>query len=171
MKRLITALTIAAGAWAGALADDNTDSWPATHFAWGAEVASDIDMTGQDLSTFDIHATLGYKNRYIQMLGAGAGIDVAIGNSSRMYPVYGVIRTSFNPTRNRCFMEVRAGYSFNHMTRGEDHNGIYTNIAWCINLAMAREYRSYLGLGYTYRQLGTGYRDLSCVSASFGISF
>lgn len=170
-KFLTGALAAMAFALPLSAAASSTDEWPMTHFAWGADVSSSIDMTGQDLSTFNIAAQFGYKNSAIQMLGAGAEIDMAVGNSSRMYPVYAIIRTSFVPRSMRCFFEAKAGYSFNDMTAGGSHNGIYGSAALGVNLAMGRNFRSHIVIGYTYRQFRHSYHDLSAVTAGIGINF
>lgn len=171
-KFLTGALTAMALAFSGsAVAETGNDSWPLTRFAWGAGVSSSIDMTGQDLSTFNIAAQFGYKNRVIQMLGAGAGIDMAVGNSSSMYPVYAIIRTSFVPGDMRCFFEGRAGYSFNCMSAAGTHDGIYGSASFGVNLAMGKNFRSHIVIGYTYRQLRDCYHDMSAVTTGIGINF
>lgn len=171
MKSLVVG-TIAALALAVApKAVAENAEWPQTNFAWGADVASSIDMTGQDLSTFNISAQFGYKNNAIEMLGAGGEIDIAVGNSNRLYPVFAIIRTSFVPGPMRCFFEAKAGYGFNNMNDGRNHDGIYGSAALGVNLAMGRNFRSHIVVGYTYRQLVRGYKDLSAVTAGIGINF
>ncbi|MDE6509631.1 MAG: hypothetical protein K2K99_05470, partial [Muribaculaceae bacterium] len=155
----------------GSAAAETGNEWPLTNFAWGAGVSSSIDMTGQDLSAFNIAAQAGYKNRAIQMLGAGVGIDMAVGNNSRMYPAYAIIRTSFVPGDMRCFFEARAGYSFNSMAAGGRQSGIYGATSLGVNLAMGKNFRSHIVIGYTYRQLRDSYHDMSAVTAGIGINF
>ncbi len=169
---MLAAATAAITGISALAADGEANEWPQSHFGWGADVTSAIDMTGQDMSTLNIGAALGYKNRAIQIAGVGGQIDIAVGNNSRFYPVFALVRTSFTQRPSRCFMEVKAGYSFNRMDDKADHNGIYASAAWGINLAMSRNYRSYITLGYVYRQIsGHGYKDVSAVSAGIGINF
>ncbi len=156
---------------ASAADTESDDNWPLTHFAWGADVSSSIDLTGQDLSSFNIAAAFGYKNKAFQLAGAGCQIDMAVGNSCRMYPIYAIMRTSFTSRPSRCFMEVKAGYAFNRMARNQKCDGIYASASWGINLAMGRNYRSFIIVGYTYRQLSGSYDDLSAVTAGIGINF
>lgn len=147
------------------------DQWPQTHFAWGGEVSSSIDLTGHDLSTFNIGANLGYKNSLFQIVGVGGQINIGVGNNSRMYPVFAIVRTSFSKQPKRCFLELRGGYSFNNMDDGRSHNGAYALAAWGIHLAMAHNFRSYLSVGYSFHQISGHYSDLSAVTASIGINF
>lgn len=49
-----------------------------SHFTWGAEAGASIDLTGHDMSTFDVDVLFGYKNSYIRMVGLGAGIHTAL---------------------------------------------------------------------------------------------
>lgn len=166
MKRLLFSLCAFIALCASA-----ADQWPQTRFAWGADVSSSIDLTGQDLSTFNIDACLGYKNPIFQMAGAGAQINIGVGNNSRMYPVYAIVRTSFSTLPKRCFLEVRGGYSFNNMDDGLSHNGAYAAASWGIHLAMGPNFRSYLSVGYSFHQLSGSYTDLSAMTAAIGINF
>lgn len=171
-QTLIALAMIGAGFTPMQAADTEKEEWPMSAFAWGADVASSIDLTGQDLSTFNIAAALGYKNSAIQMLGIGAEIDIAVNNPCRLYPVYALIRTSFVPRPCRCFFEAKMGYSFNRMPTADYHNGLYASASWGINLAMSKNFRSYFTLGYTYHQLkAPGFHDLSAVTTGIGISF
>lgn len=166
MKRLIFSLIASLALCASA-----ADKWPQTHFAWGGEVSSSIDLTGQDLSTFNIGACLGYKNSIVQMAGVGGQINIGVGNNSRLYPVYAIVRTSFSTRPKRCFLELRGGYSFNNMDDGRSHNGAYAAAAWGIHLAMAPNFRSYLSVGYSFHQIPGSYTDLSAMTAAIGINF
>ncbi len=145
--------------------------WPQTHFAWGADVSSTIDMTGQDMSTFNLSAALGYKNRAVQLAGVGAAMEIGVSNSARMFPVYAIVRTPFTTKPSRCFMEVKAGWSFNQMTDNASQSGLYGSAGIGINLAMGRNFRSHILMAYTYRQLTDGYKDMHAVTAGIGINF
>ena len=59
--------------------DEAQASSKINHFTWGADIGSTIDISGNDMSTIDIDAFFGYKNKFIRTVGLGAGIKSAIG--------------------------------------------------------------------------------------------
>lgn len=164
--------------WAAALAavpamraDDSARQWPQYHFAWGADVASSVDMTGQDLSTFNISAALGYKCRAVQLVGVGGSMEMGVGGSVRSFPVYALVRTPFTTRPSRCFLELRAGWAFTQLADDLSRDGAYGSAGLGINLAMARNFRSHILLSYTYHHLTSPYKDVHGVTAGIGINF
>ena len=47
-----------------------------SHFTWGAEFGSSIDMTAHNMSTFDLDVNFGYKNAVFKVVGVGVGIFI-----------------------------------------------------------------------------------------------
>ncbi|MDE5958953.1 MAG: hypothetical protein K2G59_02155, partial [Muribaculaceae bacterium] len=62
-------------------------------------------------------------------------------------------------------------YSFNSMAAGGRQSGIYGATSLGVNLAMGKNFRSHIVIGYTYRQLRDCYHDMSAVTAGIGINF
>ena len=85
------------------------------HFTWGVDLGSGVDLTARDMTMFELSAGFGYKNPWIRFAGVGASILTMMNNSSRCYPVYAMLRTSFSPYFRRCFLEVKTGISFSSL--------------------------------------------------------
>lgn len=150
-----------------------------SHFSWGAGIGSSIDMSGNDMSSIDLAACFGYKGAGIQMAGVGAAINMAVSNGSRMFPVYAILRTNFRKRPSRCFMEAKAGCSFNNLYDHESQQGFYGSLGAGVHLATGKSFRSYVLLSYAYnhvRPYGSDEKTLSLgdihtASISIGISF
>ena len=147
-----------------------------THFGWGAEVGSSIDVSGHDMSTLNIDAFFGYRTPGLDLLGVGAGIHMMVANSCRSFPVYGVVRTSFRTKPSLCFLDVRAGVAFNSLSNNQNQSVPYVNPAVGFNLARGKSFQSYLLVGYVYNGMKS-FADteitsgLSCVNIALGITF
>lgn len=150
-----------------------------SHFSWGASIGSSIDMSSNDMSSIDISACFGYKNSWLQMAGIGAAINMAVNNGSRMFPIYALVRTNFRNRPSLCFMEAKAGCSFNNLYDHETQQGFYGSLGAGVNVATGKTFRSYIMLAYTFnhiRPFGTEEKtaslsDLHIASISIGISF
>lgn len=93
MKRTaISIITFLSLLSANAQTNDNT---PQHGFTWGVEVGSGIDMGGDNMSTLNLAALIGYRTSWINFAGVGLGIDMMMSNSCRSFPIYGMIRSSF----------------------------------------------------------------------------
>ena len=57
-----------------------------SHFTWGAEFGSSIDMTAHNLSTFDLDVNIGYKNSFFKIIGIGAGIHRSLSSGDTYVP-------------------------------------------------------------------------------------
>lgn len=123
---------------------------PVSGFAWGADIGSSIDMTGQDMTAIDIDANFGYKNGFIKFIGIGAGIKMMVSNSSRCYPVYGLFRSSFSTLPKECFMEVKAGISFNNLYTDIYQKNFVGGLGVGFVLASGRTFSSHITLGYEF---------------------
>lgn len=176
MKRtilsLITFLTLLT---AGAQTDDKS---PRHGFTWGAEVGSGIDMGGDNMSTINIAALIGYRTSWINFAGVGLGIDMMMSNSCRAYPVFGMIRSSFAEKPKLFFAEMRAGVAFNQATNVPDRTNLFLQPGAGIYLATGKTFASYLLLSYTYNAM-TFYGDkkdtlvhgLNMATLSIGVTF
>ena len=148
-------------------------------FAWGLDLTSSIDLTGESMTSINIEGYFGYKNSFFQALGAGASLNMAMNNSSRSYPVFAIMRTSFSTTPKLCFFELKAGVSFNDLYSYNKQTGLYIEPAIGIRLASGRSWSSHFTLGYTFiTRKDFAYEDgiykcpdLSMASIGIGISF
>lgn len=148
-------------------------------FAWGADLGIGIDMGGHDMSAIGINAYFGMKHRYFPLVGLGAGIDMMMGNDSRSYPVYLILRTNFGSTPARVFGEIRGGVAFNNIGKDFNQTSAYIAPGIGFNFATGKTYRSYMVLSWIYNDLqydgrGTDYgliRGLNYANVTLGITF
>lgn len=121
-----------------------------SHFTWGVDVGSSIDLGGNDMSTFDADAILGYKNSFWQMLGVGAGVRKAFDNEYTFIPVFANLRTSFRNKPSLFFFDGRIGYSFNTLGDSGSQGGFIFSVGCGINLSVSKGLRSHIIVGYSY---------------------
>lgn len=151
----------------------------ASHFTWGADIGTSIDLSGYDSSTFDVDANIGYKNRYLRLLGIGAGFHRSLGSGDNYIPLYAILRTSFAPTPKLFFLSLKAGYSFNTIGDAPTYGDITAAAGIGLNLAVSDKFKTHIVLGYEFRHFNKRHRSLlkleadniSLASLSFGISF
>lgn len=120
------------------------------HFTWGAEIGSSVDLTGNDMTSLDLHAQFGYKGNYVRMAGIGAGINSAMDNSSRSYPVYAIFRSSFTRDPKFCFMDLRLGVVFNNILDFPSQRDLYGSLGIGFTLAKGKKFSSHIILAYTF---------------------
>lgn len=150
-----------------------------SHFTWGAEVGSSIDISGYDTSTFDADVMFGYKNGWFKILGVGAGIHRAFGTGDNFVPVYAVVRTSFSRKPRLFFLSFKAGYSFNTMGDSPTFGDTNSALGAGVNLAFSRRFKSHIVLAYEFRHFNARHKslyDLPCenislATISFGVNF
>lgn len=151
-----------------------------SHFTWGADLGSSIDLRGTDLSTFDAEVVLGYKNKFFRLIGIGAGVHRAFGNGSNLIPVYAILRTSFRTRPSLFFFNLKAGYSFNSVLEGPSKAGLNVSLGVGINLAVSRRFKSHIILSYGYFRLDEeqrqsiglkGVRNIDYAQLRFGVNF
>ena len=150
-----------------------------SHFTWGAEFGTSIDMSGYDSSTFNIDAMVGYRNSYFNLLGFGAGVHRSMGLGDNYIPIYAIMRTDFSKTKKLIFMNLKVGYSFNTIGDAPTFGDVNCSLGAGINLATGKTYQSYLILGYEFRHYNKRNQskadvkidDVSLVSISFGVNF
>lgn len=150
-----------------------------SHFTWGAELGSSIDLSSHDMSTMDLDVLLGYKNKVIRTAGIGMGVHRALGNGSTFIPIYAILRTSFTPNPAPCFLHLKVGYSFNSVADSPTLGDISASIGLGINLAMTRRCMTHIIIAYGFRHfsyrhseiINIGTQDISLAQLSFGINF
>ncbi|MDE6265813.1 MAG: hypothetical protein K2M07_00485 [Muribaculaceae bacterium] len=123
-----------------------------THFAWGADLGSSIDMTGNSMTSINIGGFFGYRNNWFRVLGIGGEIHSMMSNSSRSIPIYGIMQTSFCNRPRLCFMDLRGGISMNNIENANTQTGGYTSIGVGVTLAHSRKFSSHFILAYTFIQ-------------------
>jgi hypothetical protein len=124
-----------------------------THFAWGVDLGSSIDMTNQELSSVDISACVGYKGSIFRFIGVGGQIKMMINNGSRAYPLYGMIRTGFTKHATPAFLELRAGVSIANLRNDVYQRPFFGGVAVGYTLASGRTFSSHVTVGYDLMML------------------
>lgn len=120
------------------------------HFAWGADLGSSIDMTGNAMTSINFGGFVGYRNNWFRMLGIGGDIHMMMSNSSRAIPVYGIMQTSFCNRPRLCFMDLRAGLSMNNIENLNTQTGGYGSLGVGVTLAHSHKFSSHFILAYTF---------------------
>lgn len=176
MKRIILSL-IASLAVISAMAQADSKA-PRKGFTWGAEVGSGIDMGGDNMSTLNISALIGYRTSWINFAGIGLGIDMMMSNSCRSFPICGIIRSSFARDPKLFFAEMRAGVAMNQATNVPDRTNLFLQPGAGIYLATGNTFASYLMLSYTYNDMtffgdkkDTLVHGLNMATISIGVTF
>lgn len=124
-----------------------------SHFAWGVDLGSSIDLDSKDMTTINLEAYFGYRNGWINIAGVGAGIDMMINNSCRYYPVYAIFRTNFTNRPTLCFFDLRTGVAINALSDNTTQSRFYINPSIGFNLARSKKFCSYASVGYIYNGL------------------
>lgn len=132
-----------------------------SHFTWGAEFGSSIDMSARNMSTFDIDVNIGYKNAYIKVAGIGAGLHRGISSGLNFIPVYALIRTSFRKQPSLFFLNALAGYSFNRIPGSNVHGDIIASLGCGINLTQSRHAKSFIILSAASRYFDKKHEELT----------
>ncbi len=179
MKRLLTLLIIicVSAVAVQPKAEGKEKSKLSAGFAWGADIGGAIDLTGNDMSTLNINAAFGYRRGVIDLVGIGTGMNVMVSNSSRMFPVYGIIRSNFRTTPSLCFLDVRAGCAFLNLDDNSNHTGTFVSPGLGFNLAKGKTFSSYLILSYQYvdvrskSESGFNIDGLNFACVRLGVSF
>lgn len=131
-----------------------------SHFTWGAEAGASIDLTGLDMSTIDVDVLMGYKNAYINLLGAGVGVHRNVQSGDNFIPVYATLQTSFRKQPSLLFYTVKAGYSFNTIDSSKMFGDLMAYMGCGINLSKTRTARSFIQLMAGYRYFNTKHMDM-----------
>ena len=150
-----------------------------SHFTWGAEIGSSIDLRGNNMSTFDIDVILGYKGNLFRTIGLSAGIHRAFGNKNTFIPINLLLRTSFRKKPSLFFMDLKVGYSINNISNSVTKGGFSCGLGLGINLAMSNKFQSHVVISYNYfhindditSEISMKERYVDLARISFGINF
>ncbi len=148
-------------------------------FAWGAEIAGGVEMSGHDMSTIGVNASFGMSWSWIRFLGVTAEADIVVDSSSRAIPLTLNFRTDFSRRRRLVFMDLRGGMVLNYFQGQQQNQNPYASAGVGITLAAGRTFASHLILAYTYHGrktcfIGNFERDcpgMSYVSMRLGVAF
>ncbi len=149
-----------------------------THFTWGVELGSSIDLGGNDMSSIDLSIVTGYKNKAIQLLGIGGGFRRSFGSNNTFIPVFAVIRTSFTSKPSLLFMHFQAGYSFNSIADSHIKGDICGSLGLGINLSLGKKFNSHIIVAYGFQhfdlrhrvETGLNARNVPLAQLSFGMT-
>lgn len=164
----------------GSLFPQASRSLETSHFTWGADLGSSIDLRGYDMSTFDLDVMLGYKNPWLRALGVGAGIHRTVRTGNTFIPIYGILRTSFRSKPSLFFFNLKAGYSFNTIhDAGATSGGFNFSAGLGINLAMSKKFQSHIVISYGFFHmtdaqqvaLNMSLNHIDQVQMRFGLNF
>lgn len=158
---------------------NNSRSLENSHFTWGAEMGSSIDMTGHDQSTFDADVNFGYKNSLLRLVGLGVGVHRAFGNGNNFVPVYAIFRSSFTRRPSLLFMTMKIGYSFNTIGDADTFGDAMASVGCGINLATGKNFKSHLSLCFGYRYFNQRHqskieidtKNVYLAQINFGVNF
>ncbi len=150
-----------------------------SHFTWGMETGMSLDLSGLDMSTFNLDVMFGYRNKWIQMAGVGGGVHKSLGSSDSFFPVYAVFRSSFRPKPSLCFFHLRVGYSFNAISNSPTYGDTSCAIGCGLNLTNRRKFQSYLLVAYSFRHFNRKHSEaaeihrsnVSLAQIGFGVTF
>lgn len=135
---------------------DSGEQKPLGHFTWGADAGSAVDLMSDGMTNIDITGYFGYKGSWLRFAGVGVGACSMLNNSSRSFPVYGMVRTSFSRDPKLCFLDLRAGIAVNSIMSQESQTDFYGSIGIGFTLARSRKFSSHLILSYNFMPLRTG---------------
>lgn len=146
---------------------DKSISLDNSHFTWGAEFGSSIDITGHNHSTFNLNLNIGYKNAIFKVAGIGFGINRSIVSGDTYIPVYALVRTSFTRKPSLLFMNLHLGYSFNTIEDSPTFGDMTSALGLGINLSKSRKANSYLILSLGTRYFNQNHKSLIKLDTKF----
>ena len=117
------------------------------HFTWGVDISSGVDLTSHDMTMTSLSACFGYKGSYFRFAGIGAEIISMMNNSSRCYPVYAMMRTSFTRNKSLCFLQAKAGITLNYLLDYKRQDNLYASLGIGFTLAHSRKFSSHAIIG------------------------
>lgn len=150
-----------------------------SHFTWGAELGSTIDLTGHDLSSFDLDVLFGYKNNILKLAGVGVGVHRSFHSGATQIPVYGTIRTSFRPKPSLLFMDIAAGYQFDTRKDTKTFGDFMCSLGLGVNFSQSQRAKSYMIISAGYRYFNERHKTtvnldtqyIYVVRLVFGVNF
>ncbi len=150
-----------------------------THFTWGAELGSSIDLGGNDMSSFDCSVVMGYKNSAIRLAGLSVGLRRSFGSRNTFIPLMAVLRTSFRSKPSLFFMHLEAGYSFNSIANSHVRGDYGGSLGLGINLSRSSKFMTHIIIAYGFQHFDVKHREeaglktenVPLAQLSFGINF
>ncbi len=121
--------------------------------AVGLEAGTSIDMSGNDLSSFDLDLFAGYRNSFIQCFGLGIGYHPTYSDDRYYIPIYALFRCNLSNHKSLLFTDFRTGYSINRMQRNDTQGGFFGAAGLGINLDVSKKFNSHIIISYNYYQL------------------
>ena len=155
----------------------DTAMYTRPRFAWGAETGGSVDLSGNDMSSFDFNLSFGMRYRWLKFAGIGTGADIVVSNSCRTFPVYVRIATDFHTLPRLLFLDLKGGVGFNYMENNQQSTGAYAYSGLGINFARTAKFSSYMSIGYSFIQRPdepdaiVTHPDLHMATIKIGISF
>lgn len=149
-----------------------------SNFMMGLEVGTGLDLSGTDMSTFNFDLMCGYRHKFIQLVGFGAGVHKSLGTRDTFIPLYAVFRTGFTNRPTLAFFHLSVGYSFNTISSSPMFGDTIASIGGGINLVQKPKFQSNIILAFGYRHFSERHQELAKITKpnigfaqiSFGIS-
>lgn len=161
------------------VARDVDNDYRSLSFAWGSDLAGNVDLSSHNMSAIGLSAEVGMQWRWIRFLGVGAEGNVMVSNSSRSFPIFVNFRTDFSNHRRLFFMDLRGGMAINYFIDDKHETGAYVSGGLGVTLAEGKAFSSHIILAYTYLSQeqcynGNYLRDcpgISMVTLRLGVAF
>lgn len=149
-----------------------------SNFMMGAELSTGLDLSGSDLSTFNLDFLIGYRHKAIQLLGVQFGAHKALGDRDCFLPICLVFRSSFSAKPKPVFFHLSAGYSFNTVSSSKMFGDVTATIGCGVNLVQRSKFQSVIIVAFGFRHFNERHQDLISIDKSncgfaqisFGIS-
>jgi len=119
-------------------------------FAWGADLAASVDMSGHDMSAIGIDAMFGMQWQWVRFFGVGAQADVMVSNSSRTFPLTVNFRTDFSRRERLVFLDVRGGMALSYFDHDRNETNPYVSGGIGVTLAKSKTFSSHVIASYTW---------------------
>ncbi len=145
---------------------------------FGLELGTGLDLSGTDMSTFNADFLVGYRHKFVQLAGIGAGIHKSLGTRDSFIPLYAVFRTGFMSRPTLAFLHFSVGYSFNTVSHSPMFGDTTATLGAGINLVQKPKFQSNIILSFGFRHFSERHQELAKISKpnigfaqiSFGIS-
>lgn len=179
IRTVLAAVALVLASPAGHAATGAPDGVRPAAFAWGAEINGGVEMGGHNISTIGAGASFGMQWQWVRFAGIGAEADIAVNNSSRLYPIALIFRTDFARSRRLLYMDARGGVALSYVSGYRQTTQPYGSLGLGITLAAGRTYASALTIGCSYVGRDTCFKgdtERSCpgmfyVTMRLGVSF
>lgn len=130
-------------------------------FMMGAELGTGLDLSGSDLSTFNVDFLFGYRGHAVQFFGFTCGIHKSLGTRDSFIPLQVMLRTGFIPRPTLCFMQAGVGYSFNTVSSSPMFGDVMATIGAGVNLVQRPKFQSNIALCFGFRHFSERHQALT----------